>query len=279
MLEWIFDNPKNFSLGCLLPILVVLAIVCSVFSVYTVPSGSVGIVTHFGAVDHVAQPGLGWKTPFVDGIEIMSVQTIKDQTDTSAASKDLQSVTATIAVNYHLDSKFAKDVFVNVGPNYQDVLIAPAIQNIFKATTAQYTAEQLITNREAVRGAAETSLKEQLSSYHVVVENFSIVNFDFSKDYDAAIEAKQVAQQQVETSRQKLAQAQVDAETAKAQAQGQADANLVIAQGKADANAALLKSNALTPEYLQYLAILQWDGHLPSVVGGATPFINISSPK
>lgn len=263
------------------PILAVVAVVILfiLLGVYTVPAGNVGIRTRFGAVIGTANPGLGFQIPFVDSVQIMNVQTLKDQTDTSAASKDLQTVTSTIAVNYHLNSRYATEVFTNVGTNYQDVLIAPAIQNIFKAITAQYTAEQLITNREDVRGKAESALKAQLSTYHVVVENFSIVNFDFSKEFDAAIEAKQVAEQQVETAKQKLAQAEVDAETAKAQAQGIADANVVTAQGKADANNALLKSGALTPLYLQYLAILEWDGHLPSVVtGGATPFINIPVP-
>jgi prohibitin 2 len=74
-----------------------------------------------------------------------------------------------------------------------------------------------------------------------------------------------VAQQQVETAKQKLAQALVDAETVKAQAQGQADAQV-----------ALKNTGALSPEYLQYLALTKWDGHLPAVTNGATPFIDVS---
>ena len=195
----------------------------------------------------------------------MDVRTQKDQVEAAAASKDLQHVTSTIAVNYHLDGRYAVQVYQNVGTNYQDILIAPAIQNIFKATTAGYTAEELITRREEVRINAEGALKNQLGVYHVIVENFNIVNFDFSPEFNAAIEAKQVAQQQVETAKQKLAQAEVDAETAKAQAQGQADAQ-----------ATLKNTGALSPEYLQYLALTKWDGHLPAVTGGATPFIDVS---
>jgi len=234
-------------------------------AVYTIPAGSVGVVTRWGAVDRVVQPGIGLKWPIAESIVEMDVRTQKDQVDSAAASKDLQQVTSTIAVNYHLDGLYAVQVYQNVGTNYQDILIAPAIQNIFKATTSGYTAEELITRREEVRIKAEGALKDQLAVYHVIVENFNIVNFDFSPEFNAAIEAKQVAQQQVETAKQKLAQAQVDAETAKAQAQGQADAQ-----------AALKNTGALSAEYLQYLALTKWDGHLPSVVGGATPFIDIS---
>ncbi len=233
---------------------------------FIVPAGSVGVVTRFGAVNRVAYPGIGMKIPLVEGVVKMDVRTQKDEVDTSAASKDLQVVTSTIAVNYHLDGKYAVDVYQNIGSRYQDIVIAPAIQNIFKATTAKYTAEQLITNREAVRLQAEDALATQLVVYHVIVENFNIVNFDFSPEFNAAIEAKQVAQQQVETAKQKLAQAEVDAQTVLAQAKGQADAQ-----------AMLNSSGALTEAYLRYLALTKWNGILPSVVGGAIPFIDVST--
>jgi regulator of protease activity HflC (stomatin/prohibitin superfamily) len=235
---------------------------------FIVPAGSVGVVTRFGAVNRVAYPGIGMKIPLVEGVVKMDVRTQKDEVDTSAASKDLQVVTSTIAVNYHLDGKYAVDVYQNIGSKYTDIVIAPAIQNIFKATTAKYTAEQLITNREAVRLQAEEALATQLLVYHVIVENFNIVNFDFSPEFNAAIEAKQVAQQQVETARQRLAQAEVDAQTA-----------VALAQGQADAQAALNTSGGLTDAYLRFLAISKWDGRLPTVVGGAIPFIDIGQTQ
>ena len=235
-------------------------------SVYTVPAGFVGVVTRFGAVQRIVQPGFGIKIPLVEDVVKMDVRTQKDQTDATADSIDLQAVTSTIAVNYNLDPQYASQVYSSVGTDYADILIAPAIQNIFKATTAQFTAEQLIDQREAVRSKAEASLKSQLAQYHVIVLNFNIVNFNFSDQFNQAIEAKQVAQQQVETAKQLLAKAQVDAQTAVAQAQGQADAQK-----------ALKDAGSLTPEYLEFLAIQKWDGHLPTVVtGGATPFIDLS---
>jgi regulator of protease activity HflC (stomatin/prohibitin superfamily) len=247
-------------------VVVLFAIWLVFLSFYTVPAGFVGVVTRFGAVARIVQPGFGTKIPFIEDVVRMDVRTQKDQTDVSAASSDLQQVTSTIAVNYNLDPAYASTVYQTVGTDYADILIAPAIQNIFKATTAQFTAEQLIDQREQVRASAEAALKTQLAQYHVLVLNFNIVNFNFSDQFNQAIEAKQVAQQQVETAKQLLAKAQVDAQTAVAQAQGQADSQK-----------ALKDTGSLTPEYLEFVAIQKWDGHLPAVVaGGTTPFINLS---
>ena len=249
-----------------LSMLIFFGLILLMFALYIVPAGSVGVVTRFGAVNRVAYPGLGIKIPLVEWVVRMDVRTQKDEIDSSAASKDLQVVTSTIAVNYHLDGKYAVDVYQNIGSRYQDIVIAPAIQNVFKATTAKFTAEQLITNREAVRIQAEEELSKQLLQYHVIVENFNIVNFDFSPEFNAAIEAKQVAQQQVETAKQRLAQAQVDAQTV-----------LAAAKGQADAQAILNSSGALTEAYLRYLALTKWNGILPNVTSGAIPFIDVGS--
>lgn len=231
---------------------------------FSVGAGQIGVVTRFGAVNRVAYPGVGFKLPLLEGVTKMDTRTQKDQVDAQAASQDLQSVKSTIAVNYHLDGNKAVDVYQNIGPDYQDKIIAPAIQNTFKSITAKYTAEQLITQREAVRIQAEGGLKDQLAQYHVVVENFNIVNFDFSPEFNTAIEQKQVASQQVETAKQTLAKTQVDAQIAKSQAQGQADAQ-----------AALKNTGALSPEYLQFLAVQKWNGVLPTYTGGNIPFVNL----
>jgi regulator of protease activity HflC (stomatin/prohibitin superfamily) len=261
-----FAKGGRLNLGrvSLIILVILIAIVLFFMSINRVDAGYVGVITRWGAVNRVVYPGISWKIPIAEGIRKMDVRTQKDQVDASAASRDLQVVTSTIAVNYHLDGQYATNVYQNVGMLYQDILIAPAVQNIFKAVTAQYTAEELITKREQVRVKAEEALAAQLAVYHVIVENFNIINFDFSPEFNAAIEAKQVAQQQVETAKQLLAKAQIEAQTAVAQAQGQADAQ-----------AALKNTGALTPEYLEYLALTKWNGVLPIVTSG-TPFIDVT---
>lgn len=221
-----------------------------------VEAGHVGVVTRFGAVNRVVYPGMVFKFPLIEDVVEMNTQTQKDQVDASAASKDLQTVNSQIAVNYHLLGSQAVDVYQNIGVDYQDKVVSPLIQEVFKATTSEYTAEQLITEREVVRQKAEEILTSKLKPYNVVVDNFNIVNFEFSKDFGEAIEQKQVAQQNLE-------RAKIEATTAVTQAQGQADAQKILKD-----------SGSLTPEYLEFLAIKEWNGVLPNATNGV-PFINI----
>lgn len=260
-LKNIKGNPKLFF-----AILILILVLIIVFTgVYEVEAGNIGVVTRFGAVNRVAYPGINFKLPFIEKVVPLSIRTQKDEVPATAMSENLQVVTSLIAVNYHLDGSRAEAVYQNVGSNYAEIIVAPAIQNTFKAVTAQFSAEELITKRDEVRMLAEEELTKQLEPYYIVVENFNIVNFDFSEEYQNAIEAKQVAQQQVETSKQKLAQAEIDAQTVIAQAQGQADAQQ-----------ALKNTGALTQEYLQYLFLTKWNGVLPSVMGSFSPVIDVS---
>ena len=250
-----------------LPVVLILLALFALISsaVYEVEAGQIGVVTRFGAVNRVAYPGINIKLPFIEKVVPLSIRTQKDEVPATAMSENLQVVTSLIAVNYHLDGSRAEEVYQNIGSNYAEIIVAPAIQNTFKAVTAKFTAEELITKRDEVRKLAEEELTKQLEPYFIVVENFNIVNFDFSAEYQNAIEAKQVSQQQVETSKQKLAQAEIDAQTVITQAQGQADAQK-----------ALNATGALTPEYLQYLFLTRWNGVLPQVMGGANPMIDVS---
>ncbi len=248
-------------------ILIALAVIILATSLfYEVPAGNIGVVLQFSAVDRVSYPGINFKLPFVERVVLMNVRTQKDEAQATAVSENLQVVTSIIAVNYHLDGTRAKEVYEKIGADYANIIVAPAIQNTFKAVTAQFTAEELITKRDEVRLLAEEKLTKQLEPYFVVVENFNIVNVDFSAEYQQAIESKQVAQQQVETSKQKLAQAEIDAQTVIAQAKGQADAQK-----------ALNDTGALTPEYLQYLFLTKWNGILPQVMtSGSNTMIDVS---
>ena len=221
-----------------------------------VGAGSVGVVTRFGAVNRVVNPGLNFKIPLIEGIAIMETRTQKEQVDARAASKDLQEVKSTIALNFHLRAEKAVVVYQNIGILYRERIIDPAIQEAFKATTAEFTATELITKREAVKQKALKHLKERLDIFNVVVDDFNIVNFDFSDDFNQSIEQKQVAQQNYEKAR-------IEATTATTQAQGQADAQKILKD-----------SGSLSPEYLQFLSIQKWDGKLPNATSG-TPFINI----
>ena len=157
------DGRLNVSLVSLIILVILIAIVLFSMSINRVDAGYVGVITRWGAVNRVVYPGISWKIPVAEGIRMMDVRTQKDQVDATAASKNLQTVTSTIAVNYHLDGQYAAAVYQSVGMNYKDILIAPAVQNIFKQATANFTAEELITKRESVRVLAEQELSKQLA--------------------------------------------------------------------------------------------------------------------
>lgn len=222
-----------------------------------VGAGKVGVVTRFGAVNRVVNPGLIVKIPLIENTITMETRTQKEQVDAQAASKDLQEVKSTIALNYHLRGEKAVEVFQNIGTEYKLRVIDPAIQEAFKATTAKFTAEELITKREAVKNEALEHLKVRLAKVNIIVDDFNIVNFDFSPEFNQAIEQKQVAQQNLERIKLEAQQA------------------LTQAQGQASAQKALKDTGSLSPEYLEFLALQKWNGILPTVTGNGVPFINI----
>jgi regulator of protease activity HflC (stomatin/prohibitin superfamily) len=246
--------------------LIVFAILSLFNAVVLVNAGEVGVVTQFGAVTGAQfEQGLHFKVPYIQGVNTFDVRTQKDQVEAEAASQDLQTVHSTVAINYHLEAAKAGTVFREIGIEYKSRVLDPAVQEAFKFTTAQFTAEQLITQREAVKNKALGFLKERMAKVHIVIDEFNIVNFDFSVEFNTAIEAKQVAQQNVEKAKRDLERITVEAQQKVAEARGTAESQ------------ALLRPN-LTPEYLNYLAVNKWNGVLPQATNGL-PFLQLPVNK
>lgn len=263
------EQPKNVVKWIVLGVVALVVIVALFGSFGTVSAGNVGVKTRFGKVVGTVQPGLYFKTPFVESVTQMDVQTQKDQTDATAASNDLQNTTATVAVNYHVEPQDAQTIFSNLGPDYAERVISPAIQESIKAVTANYTAEQLVTEREKVREDIIALLTTKLQAYGVQTDSLNIVNFAFSDQFNTAIESKVTAQQNALAAQNKLVQVQAEAAqtvaTAEAQAKAiQIQAQAINSQGGAD--------------YVQLQAINKWDGKLPDsmIPGGTVPFINLN---
>jgi regulator of protease activity HflC (stomatin/prohibitin superfamily) len=227
-------------------------------SVVIVPAGERGILFQFGAITGVVfDEGLSFKTPIVQGVELMDIKTQKIETIASSASKDLQIVTTEIALNYRIKPDSVAWIRQNIGSDYRGVVIDPAIQESVKAATSQFNAEELITKRESVRELMKAKLQEKMdniTNYGVVVQEFNIKNFEFSKEFDAAIEAKQTAEQ--------LAlKAKNDLERIKFEAQQK------IEQATAEATSLRIQSEAIkeSKEVLQLRAIEKWSGVMPLV--------------
>lgn len=231
----------------------------------TIGAGERGVRLRFGAVtEHVLGEGLYTRVPFVEFVKKIDVTIQKEQVDADAASKDLQSVTSTIALNYHLEPSRVATIYQEVRREYGSRIIDPALQESVKAATSEYTAEELITKRPEVREEIKRLLKEKLEPRGILIDEFNIVNFSFSKSFNEAIEAKVTAEQQALAAKNKLEQIKFEAEQKVAEAKGKAEAIRI--------ESSALQSN---PQILELRAIEKWSGVLPQVTGGSVPFINI----
>ncbi|MFC1629713.1 prohibitin family protein [Patescibacteria group bacterium] len=243
--------------------LIAFIIVSQVFG--TVGAGERGVLLQFGAVqDKVFDEGLYVKIPFVQSVEKMDVKIKKDEVPASAASKDLQIVTSIIALNYHLQPETVNKIWQEVGKDYNTRIIAPSIQEAVKATTAKFTAEELITKREEVKTAIKINLADRLLERSIIVDEFNIIDFDFSKAFNAAIEAKVTAEQLKLKADRDLERIKIEKEQIIAAAQGKAEAIRIEAQA--------LKQN---PQVVELRWIEKWNGEVPTYWGEASPFIGI----
>lgn len=248
-----------------------LLIVIGLFmSVYIVPAGERGVLLTFGKADDVAmREGLHFKIPLAQRVVKMDVKTQKYEADASAASEDLQIVSTKIAVNYRLTPESTPKLFKTVGVAYQDRVIQPTVQEVVKASTARFTAEELITRRPEVKEMIKELLKERLQERGIVIEDISITNFEFSESFNTAIEAKVEAEQLKLKAERDLQRIEIEAQQK-------------ITQAEAEAEALRLQKQEITPDLIklrqievQRTAIEKWNGILPTVTGGAIPFIDM----
>jgi regulator of protease activity HflC (stomatin/prohibitin superfamily) len=234
--------------------------------------GERGVLVRLGKVEEeVFGEGLHLRVPITDRVIIVDVSIQKEQIEADASSKDLQDTHSTIAVNYHVDPEQANHVYQSLRGQYSSRVIDPNVQEVVKAVTARYTAVELITQREKVREEIKSILRERLAQYHVLVDDFSIVNFRFSPQFAQAIEAKQTAEQLAFKAQRDLERIKIEAEQKIASAQAEAES---LRLQKENVTAELVQLRQIEA---QMKAIDKWDGHMPQVTGSAMPFINLNT--
>lgn len=235
-------------------------------------AGNRGVITTFGKVNPVVlEEGLHLRIPIMQQVAEINVQIQKGEGDGDAASRDLQQVHAKIALNYHLIPNRVAETYQAIGDlnSVGDRIIIPAVQEATKATTAKYTAEELISKRPEVRDQISQFMRDRLLRHGIQIDEFSIVNFRFSESFNQAIEAKTTAEQLKLKAERDLERIRVEAEQK-------------IASAKAEAESLRLQKQEITPDLLklreienQRVALEKWDGRLPQVTGGSVPLINI----
>ena len=284
--DWLEEDPRRVVVLTI----VILVVVVTLFGcLHAVPAGYRGVLLTFGRVeDRILQEGLNFKMPFIQSVVRMNVQIQKAESSESTASKDLQEVSTTVAVNYRIDPKKVNEIYRKLRKEYAERVIKPNIEESLKAATATFTAEELITKREMMKAAFGDILDDRLATFHIEVVAVSLTDFQFSQSFNDAIEAKVTAEQAALEAKNKLKQIEyeaqqqiIQAEAARnatiARALGEAEAVRIVADGDAyateragNATAAVMSviTAQMTPEYAHYLYLKQWSGLFPTTMLG-----------
>lgn len=244
-------------------VIAALAVIIVLFnSITIVDAGHTGVINTLGNVsENVLQEGIHLKIPFIQTIIKMDNRIVKLEVETEAFSKDLQTVETRLAINYRVSKDKSYAIYKNVGSDYETILVNPAVNEVLKAITAKYTAEESVANRSLISQGLIEELNNKLNKNGIYVEDVNIINFEFSEAYIAAIEEKQVAEQRLLKARtekeEAIVKAEAEAETLRIQSEAQAKANNIL-------------SKSLNENLIRYEMMKKWNGELPMVTDGNT---------
>ena len=254
-----FDIPKKV-IAIVVTVLVVIIVLLN--SITIVDAGHTGVINTLGNVsENVLQEGIHMKIPFIQTIIKMDNRIVKLEVETEAFSKDLQTVETKLAINYRVSKDKSYAIYKNVGSDYETILVSPAVNEVLKAITAKYTAEESVANRSLISQGLIEELNNKLNKNGIYVEDVNIINFEFSEAYIAAIEEKQVAEQ-------RLLKAKTEKEEAIVKAEAEAETLRIQSEAQAKANNILSKS--LNENLIRYEMMKKWNGELPMVTDGST---------
>lgn len=262
---------KHDNLWIGVAILVLFLLICHPWA--KVPAGSRGVVLTWDKVTGVMEPGLHARIPWpIQKVKLINVRIRLHQVPASCYSKDIQTVTAMMGLNYHVLADKVGLLYNDLGPNFEENIIDPALQEGMKAATAKFESNNLIEKREEVKIMIQENLDKRLGQRYVEIDEFSIIDFAFAEEYEKAILEKQVALQLAQKALNDLARIKTEADQVREAAKGESDAIRLKAQSLTIAGGA---------EYVQLQAIKAWKegALLPTHMypGGTIPFLNVDT--
>ena len=232
-----------------------------------VDPGERAVFARFGEIWEQCYPeGLYWYNPFTTDMYEIDVKVQAAGFKADAASRDLQDIHAELVVNYSIDGTQCHKLVQTVGTHFQERLIQPAVQEVLKAATAHFPIEKVIQERAKLKDEIVFGLRARLTPYNIIVHDVALTNFAFSEEFSNAIERKQVEEQNVQR-----------AEFLRQQAVKEAERHVALAKGQAEANTLVRQS--LSGDLLTFEALKKWNGILPTVTGGAVPFIGLDQKR
>lgn len=257
----------------------------------TIDTGHVGVVKRFGAIQPSLLPeGFATYNPFTSSILEISVQNGATATEAMAASKDLQTVHTKVTIQWSIAQEKVLCIVQKFGVQdgaWTNGIIEPAVQEVVKAVSARYTAEELITKRSEVKLAIEAglndfigkTLKSRGCDNGIHISNVAVTNFEFSKEFNDSIEAKVKAEQDsLRAENEKRTRVtQAEAKAAEQKLAAEANAYTTEVESKTRAAAIERESKALesNPNLIQLRIAERWDGKLPTYTGNSIPMLQL----
>ena len=243
-------------------IILILGLIIFFGSTTIVPTGHIGVVTLYSKVqDRYLDAGFHFITPFVEDVHDIDIRTQKYSNTVEGSAKDLQIVNITLSINYQIKPDKASQLYAEVGENYTDIILNPALQSGLKASMAKFTAEEMVTKRSEVATSITEELNTRLEEYFII-SAVNIENIGFTDEYNKAIEAKTTNQQKAEAEKAQLEIIKVQNEQK-------------INTAEAEAKVRELQSESVTEQSLEQLRlenqkamIEKWNGQLPTYMLG-----------
>lgn len=270
---------RNFDLKLAGLAFVAFMILATIFGCfYTVESGERGVLLRFGEVVAVEEPGLHFKTPYIETVKFLSVRSQNVALQTTIYSADTQAADVKLSVNFQLNPSDVKKVYVTYGYDYESRIIIPQIQTQCKDAFGTFTAINIVRSRDNVANKIYDNLQHSLAQYGIDVTSVQIENIDFSDEYEKSVEERMKAEVEVAKLQQSLEQQKIKADMARTEAQGAADAKLMQAkasaeairlQGEAEAAVINAKAKAMSTAGSNYVDLIQaekWNGILPQTM-------------
>ena len=256
---------------------VLLLILALIFGTHIIATGEVGIVSKFGKIERIDQPGFHFRVPFIEGVHIIETREQLyefKQGDTnfpslSVSTKDIQTISLDISVQVSVSEP--EKLYKAFKGQHESRIIRPRIREVTQTNISKFTIEEFVSRRVELSNMIAKDLKDDFAKYGLVVGNVSIIDHDFSDGYEAAIEEKKVAEQAVEKAKSEAERQRVEAEN-KVKLAEQA-----VRQKELEAQANSKLTESLTPEVLRKMEIEnerakidKWNGTLPQVSGSSS---------
>lgn len=242
---------------------------------YTVKTGEVAVISTFGKLDRIENEGLHFKIPFIQSKDFMETRektyifgkTQEMDTTLEVSTKDMQTIKLEFTVQANISDP--EKLYRAFSLNYEWRFIRPRVNEIVQSTIAKYTIEEFVSMRATISSEIFRELQDDFMAYGLNVSNVSIVNHDFSDEYERAVEEKKIAEQAVQKAKSEQEKLSVIAENKVKLAE------YALKEKELQAKANAIESNSLTPQLLKKMMIEKWNGELPKVQGNSSNLIKL----